>query len=140
MLRISSLSPISLFHSYTPLPHPTPTSLFLSSSANMSLPRSPPLLLALYNSLSVSLKMFQSPYHSFQSLHLPFFQSLFPKLSCSTLCVHMCERIPLHLKSTFALCPLMVSNQQLKKKRKYLWHVDMYVLGTPQILAVCSVG
>lgn len=87
------LSPISLFHSYTPLPHPTPTSVFLSSSANMSLPRSPPLLLTLYNSLSVSLKMFQSPYHSFQSL-LFFSPNRFLPNSvisdCVCACAHVC--------------------------------------------------
>lgn len=116
------LSPISLFHSYTPLPHPTPAALFLSSSATMSLPRSPPLLLALYNSLSVPLKMFQSPYHSFQSLHLPFSSiflpnSLVPDCVCA---VHMCgcllaDSFTLK-KTTFADCLLMVSYQQLKKE------------------------
>lgn len=80
------LFPISLFHSYAPFPHPSPAAPLLSSSANMSLPHSPHLLCALYNSLSVSLKMFQSPHHSFQSLHLPLFQSLPLKLSRASRC------------------------------------------------------
>lgn len=115
------LSAISLFHSHTPLPHPTPASLFLSSSANMSLPPPPPLLLALYNSLSVPLKMFQSPYHSFQSLHLCFFFfNLFLPNSLDPDCV--CAHVWLFVsgffyveKSTFAHRLLMVSYQQPKK-------------------------
>lgn len=89
MLRISSL-PLSV--SFTPLPHPGPAAPLLSSSANMSLPRSPHPLCALYNSLSVSLKMFESHYHSFPSLHLTFFK-LSRKLPHSRLCVHTCELI-----------------------------------------------
>lgn len=137
------LSPISLFHSYTPLPHPTLASLFLSSAANMSLPRSPPLLLALYNSLSVSLKMFQSPYHSFQSLHLPFFSISFSQtLSFQTvcICVHMCGCLQadsfafknLHLLSVFSWYPISSWN-----RKKRLRHVNMYALGTTQMLSIC---
>lgn len=121
------LSPISLFHSYTPLPHPTPTSVFLSSSANMSLPRSPPLLLTLYNSLSVSLKMFQSPYHSFQSLlffspiafsQTPSFQTVCARVhTCVCLQVDSFTFKSLHLLWVLSRCH--ISN--LKRKDKNDW-------------------
>lgn len=115
------LSPISLFHSYTPPPHPAPASLFLSSSANMSPPRSPPLLLALYNSLSVSLKIFQSPYHSFQSLQPPFLKNSFSHTaSLKTVCeyVVVCEWICLHLESTFVFWCYPISSNPLPSKEE----------------------
>lgn len=112
------LSPISLFHSYTPLPHPGPAAPLLSSSANMSLPRSPHLLRALYNSLSVSLKMFESHYHSFQSLHLTFFK-LSPRLP------HVCAYVWAH-SFTFEvfICSSSSHGFQLadvKKEKKVTW-------------------
>ena len=68
MLRISSFPPISLFHSYTPLPHPTPASLFLSSSANMSLPLS-------FLHFTI---LFLSPSRCFKACITPFSLSISP--------------------------------------------------------------
>lgn len=70
------LSPISLFHSYTPLPQPAPAS---SVSLILCQYVSP---FALCNSLSVSLKMFQSSHHSFQSLHVCLYVSRFLHIWC----------------------------------------------------------